>query len=115
MPAQSAGDHVEGGVGKYAAGGQQQQVGAEAGLVLAVEAQSLNPDESQQCGQDGHDEDDAVRRVCQIDCQPGYLLVLVLDQHEEENQADQAANQGDQAEKQALEDVIMISLPLVMQ
>ncbi len=43
MPAEAASDDVEGGVGEDSAGREEQQTGTQAGLVLPMEAELLDP------------------------------------------------------------------------
>lgn len=95
---QRAGDHAEHGVDEEAEARHAEQDVVEVALLLGLELQALHPYESHDNGHDREDHQDAVRNVREVN--GDQAEVRVVDQHEEQDQADQRADQQQQAEEQ---------------
>lgn len=96
---QRAGDHAEHAVDEETEGGDAQQDVIEVALLLGLELEVLHATETYDYGEEGQGHDQTVRRVGQVDCQQSELRVV--DENEEQDQADQRTNQKQQTEEEA--------------
>ena len=95
---QRAGDHAEHGVDEEAEARHAEEDVVQVALLLGLELQALHPYESHDDGNDREDHQHAVGNVREVN--GDQAEVRVVDQHEEQDQADQRADQQQQAEEQ---------------
>lgn len=96
---QRAGDHAEHGVDEEAEARHAEEDVVQVALLLGLELQALHPYESHDDGYDREDHQHAVGNVREVN--GDQAEVRVVDQHEEQDQADQRADQQQQAEEQS--------------
>ena len=82
--------------------GHLEQAGGQEVVVLAVELDLLDPAEAEEDGEQREQHDGGVRDVGEEHGQLRHVKLPVVDQHEEEDQADQRRHQHQQPEEEAL-------------
>lgn len=96
---QRAGDHAEHRVHEQAEARHAEEDVVQVALLLGLELQALHPYETDDYGHDREDHEHAVGHVREVN--GDQAQVRMVDQHEEEDQADQRADQQQQAEEQS--------------